>query len=254
MRQIDRYVGAVAAVTTGVLGESLLSLSLVGSLATDDARGPTSDVDMLTVLAEEPPAGWEQRLGEAVLEVPCPWAGIEYVVYDAEVLRTPRLPLPYRLNVNGGPTRARAIRTSGDPAHWFLLDVAIAAEHSVALLGPPASALIGPVPDGEVRAALDASLAWHAEHDARAPNAVLNACRGWAWLHDRRWRAKTPAGRWVLGRAAGGDPTARRHRPLVEQALARRLGADAHPPADLDPAEVARLLADVRRISGLDRR
>jgi hypothetical protein len=79
-------------------------------------------------------------------------------------------------------------------------------------------------------------MAWHAANDAASPNRVLNACRAWAWLEERRWPSKTEAAAWAI--AAGGDAS------LIELALARRRG-DASESLPTDA--VARLTDMVRR-------
>jgi hypothetical protein len=63
---------------------------------------------------------------------------------------------------------------------------------------------------------------------------VLTACRVWRFADEGRHASKAAAAQWALGR----DPTF----GVVSDALRRRHG---DPAARIDPAQVARLLAEV---------
>ena len=197
------------------LGEGLVGVYVVGSIAAGEAVASTSDVDLLVVVDDDVRADW-QSLGErlADLAAGCPLRGLEAVVYRHAVLRRPSHPLDYVLNVNAGPRMDRHIAAAGDPAFWFLLDVAAARHNAVALTGPDPAAVIGPAPPTAVCAALVASLSWHAQAGAATASAVLNACRSWHWAATGRWAGKTAAGRWALSQGAP---------PVVADALEARL-------------------------------
>ena len=129
----------------------------------------------------------------------------------------------FELNLNTG--RAIDDHLTTDPAdeaaHWFVLDLAAAAEVAVALAGPPADGVFGAVPRAVALGALRASLEWHAEHDTVAPNRVLNDCRAWLFVAEDRWSTKAEAAAWAIG--AGGDAE------LIGQALALRAGERTGP-------------------------
>jgi hypothetical protein len=114
-----------------------------------------------------------------------------------------------------------------EPRHWFVLDLAAAADGALAIHGPPPATIFGPVPRPVVLDALRASRAWHSEHDAAAPNRVLNDCRAWLFAAEDRWSTKAEAGAWAI--AAGGDAE------LIGRALALRAGDTV---ATLDPERV----------------
>jgi hypothetical protein len=208
--RLPPYLTDLASATAGGLGRQPLGLYLVGSLAMDDARPGQSDLDVLAIL--DGPLDDRRRWGLAARVVPvglaCPWAGIEYVAYATDAVRVPGYPLRYELNVNAGPRRGLLVSAGGDPAHWFLLDVAMAREHALPLVGPPARDLIGAADRSLVLAALRDALAWHRGRDAASPNAVLNACRTWHYLETGAWASKTAAGAWALALADDRDVVA----------------------------------------------
>lgn len=231
---IGTFLGKLVEATQDSLGENLAAVYLVGSLAMADALPPSSDVDVL-VAVEEPLANGAQFADMIVAHgLTCPWAGIEYVVYRAATLAAPVYPMPYELNVNAGPDLELQVSTGGDPSHWFLLDVAMAQQHAIALVGPPAEDLIAePAADLVATAILDA-LDWHAASVRASPNAVLNACRSWRWLATGRWVSKSDAGRWALDQPGDAE--------VVRAALERRRQGKQ---AGLDERRVARFLSSV---------
>ncbi|HVM21575.1 MAG TPA: aminoglycoside adenylyltransferase domain-containing protein [Egibacteraceae bacterium] len=217
---------------------------LVGSHAMGDAAGDASDVDLLLVTQRRHDTELLLAAGEEVADAAqqAPGRGVEAVLYRAEVLTAPSHPLEYELNINAGPRLHHAVRTGGDPAFWFLLDVAIARQHAISLAGPAVEEVIGAIDDRDVGEALLASLAWHRDQGRPDADAVLNAARAALWLETRRWASKTAAGRWLADRADD------RVRQVVESAVAARAkGRD-----DLiDPdAVIDRLIAAVAGRTG----
>lgn len=235
---LGSYAGRVLDAAERGLGRPLVAAAVVGSVANGDVAGEASDLDLLLVVERAPDAATLRGAGErlADLAADCPLRGLELVVYRRDVLARPRHPLPYLLNVNGGRAITRLVATGGDPSFWFLLDVAAAREHALALTGPPLRDLIAPVPRPAVLRALRESLDWHDRHGGHGPDPVLNACRALHWLERGTWPSKTAAGEWVAQQP--GAPA------IVAAALARRAtGSDA----DLDAPAVGSFLDPVRR-------
>lgn len=234
------FVDAVADDVRAVLGGRLAALYVVGSLASGDATGPASDIDVVVVASERIDGPEADHLAQSVVAgaQDCPWAGLELVVYAREVLRRPRHPLRYELNVNAGGARPTHVSTGGDPPHWFLLDVAMARDHAIPRVGPPAPTVIGQPIRRDVSAAIRESLAWHARHEATSPNAVLNACRSWCFMATGTWESKSAAAAWALD-VAGAPPV------VAAAAAARATGARTALPA----ADVANVLATVDRVA-----
>lgn len=212
-----RFADACLEILDGEMGDALTGVYIVGSVAAGAAVPDVSDLDVLVVVDDEVQANWT-LLGERLADFAqhhCPLRGIEAVVYRAATLLVPAHPLPYVLNVNAGRRMARRVTTSGDPAFWFLLDVAAARSCAVPLSGPAVHTLVGQVPRRDICRAVLESLAWHREHDEAGASAVLNACRSWHWLDTGEWAAKTAAGAWAL---TCGAP------PIVGEALRVRRG------------------------------
>jgi hypothetical protein len=235
---LARFADAAVADVAGGLGHPLAGAWVVGSVAAGDVRGAASDLDLLLAVDDPlPTAGALGAVGSALADLAerdCPLRGVEAVLYPAVWLAAPRAPAPYLLNVNAGPRMDRRVAYAGDPAFWFVLDVAAAPQQSVPLLGPPAHHVIGAVPRADVLAAVDAALAWHEGHAGPTPDTVLGACRSLHWLRTGRWVSKTAAGRWLMERHDA---------PVVRAALASRAaGQDAR----LRPPAVAEFVATVR--------
>jgi hypothetical protein len=238
----EQYLHEIADRLRAALGEDLLAVYLIGSGALGDWVPERSDIDVMAVCAGPLAAAQRDRVVEPLLHraLPCPARGLELVVYNRDAISVPRRGLGFELNLNTGsgiPDHV-SLDPGAGPAHWFLLDVAAARLHGRAILGPEPAALIGAVPDPDLRAALIDSLQWHREHEATSANAVLNACRSWRYAAEGTWSSKLEAGRWALDR--GADAV------LVRDALASHAGA----PAELDSAAVATFLAEVAAALG----
>jgi len=106
------------------------------------------------------------------------------------------------MNLDDGSRMARhlSLDPGEKPGHWFVLDAAIGRELGRALAGPPPRRAFPVLPRSAQLAAVEASLAWHAEHEAEGPNALLNALRGWRYAAEGVWSAKEDAARWAVAR------------------------------------------------------
>lgn len=234
----EAYLDRLVARLRSAIGDRLVAFSLINSAARDDYLSGRSDLDVAVAVQEPLGRAVATRLVDHLRHaaLPCPAPRLELVVYPTAVLAAPGARPAFDLNLNTGPAIADHWSTDPDdePPHWFVLDLAAARDAALPLAGPPVSELVGPMPDTIVLDALRASHAWHAAHDTVAPNRVLNLCRAWRWLEERRWSSKTEAVAWAI--AAGAD------RALVEAALARRRGVSAE---SLPPERVAALASTV---------
>ncbi len=235
-----RYLERLVARSRKALGDRLVGAWLANSGARDDYLPGRSDLDVELAVDRSLDDAALRRLADRLRHrsLPCPAPRLELVVYRIEILGDPGPRPDWELNLNTGPAAADhvGLDPSAEPAHWFVLDLSMARERSIPLLGPPLAELLAPIPDARVVEALRASAGWHAAHDAAAPNRVLNACRAWLWLTEGRWSSKTEAAAWAI--TAGGD------RPLIELALARRRGETVEP---LPVGRIAALTAHVTR-------
>jgi hypothetical protein len=213
-----------------LLGEDLVAAWLAGSGALGGAV-PESDVDLVAVCAGDPPDELRRaiagRLGELALTWPV--RGLEFVLYARAAVATPARAPRFAINLNVGPRMPYrlSLDPADEPAHWFLLDLAILRDHGRALAGPPPGELIGPIPRRWLLEALRDSLAWHQANEPALQQSVLNASRGWRFAEEGVWSSKDDAGAWALARS--DDPA------TVSAALAVRHGDRSRP---LDPARV----------------
>ena len=214
-----------------LLGDDLVAVYLGGSGALGGVAAAQSDVDLVAVCAAAP--GEELRraivAGLGGLAMGWPMRGLEFVLYTRAAVADPAERPRFELNLNVGPRMPYhlSLDPASEPAHWFVLDLAILRDHGRPLAGPPARDLVGPIPRRRLLEALRDSLAWHGAHEPALQQAVLNACRGWRFTEEGVWSSKDDAGAWALDRS--DDPA------TVSAALAVRHGDRSRP---LDPARV----------------
>jgi hypothetical protein len=190
---------------------------LVGSAALGDYVPGVSDLDVVVVAPGplEDPEALAAPLRHA--ELPCPARKLELVVYLAEQAAAPTRELEFELDLNTGPETDRLLTGLGrEPAHWYLIDLAIGREHGVALSGPPPRELIGEPPREDVLSALAAGIRSALDEEPESPSTVLNACRAARYALHGDWTSKAAAGDWAVH--TGSDPR------LAQDALAARAG------------------------------
>ena len=222
-----------------LLGEELMGAWLIGSGALGGAVAEQSDVDLVAVCVHAPSAERIQQLVSALAEETMAWPlrGLEFVLYPRAAVATPSPTPQFALNLNVGPRMPlhRSTEPAAEPAHWFVIDLAILREHGVALFGPPARELVASIPRRWLLDALGDGLAWHAANEPVLHQSVLNAARAWRYAVEGVWSSKDAAGGWALARTA--DPA------LVQTALAVRHGDRTRA---LDPVRVDRFVRGVQ--------
>ena len=195
-----------------VLGDSLLGAYLIGSAALGDWVEKSSDVDVAAVAADKSLTPRRLDAIAALLDqkaLPVTASKLEFVLYTSSSAGSGRP--SFSLNFNTGPL----VATTDDrdpsrvPSFWFVLDIAIARDRAIALLGPPPQQVFAaPLPEA-VRDALAEGLRWQ-RSNPEPGSAVLAACRTWRFLEEGRWHGKTAAGRWAIGRLRDSDSEAAR--------------------------------------------
>jgi hypothetical protein len=178
---------------------------LIGSAALGDYAPGASDLDVVVVAPGpvEDPEAFAGPLRHS--EVPCPARKLELVVYRAEQAAAPSSELEFELDLNTGPADDRLLTDlGGEPAHWYLIDLAIGREHGAALAGPPPRELIGEPPRADVLDALAAGIRWAVETEPDSPNTVLNASRAARFALTGEWSSKAEAGEWAAQTATDG--------------------------------------------------
>jgi predicted nucleotidyltransferase len=186
-------VASIPAELTGYLDELVHRLSAVvdldavylfGSAAQGAYEHGRSDVDVIAVTARPSSRAEKEALAEAAESLPCPARKLELVVYARGAER-------HELNVNTG--ELVHFDADDDPGFWFVIDRAIAEQHSIALLGPPWREVFAPVAREAVLAALEDALAFDGWDDP--DGAKLAAARARAWMETGEWISKAEAAR-----------------------------------------------------------
>jgi hypothetical protein len=238
MSGIATYLSELTARLEARLEDRLVGAWLIGSGALGDFDRLRSDVDVQAVCKTRLARGELERLAAALSHeaLPCPVRGLEFVLYAREDLADRRGPA-FQLNLNTGPRMEHhaGYHPGAEPRFWFVLDVAIAREHAHPLAGLRPQTVLPALPRPLVLSALHDALEWYRAHDGA--QAVLAACRAWAWAIDGRWLSKGDAATWATARLA--DSAA------VAKALARRVDPAAPGPT---PPEAAAVLDSVERL------
>jgi hypothetical protein len=238
------YVRAVAGRLRDALGDRLTGAWLVGSAALGDFDQRRSDLDVQAITDGTPAPRELEALAAGLSHpaLPCPVRGLELVLYPREGLEDPRGPA-FALNLNTGPGMEQhvALDPDEDPRFWFVVDVSIARQHAVPLLGPSAAAVFPEPRPSLVVASLHEALDWYDMNGGSPAQTILAGCRTWAWAADGRWRSKTESARWARERLPDPGP--------VDRALRARDGGgdDVTTPGE---ADVAVVLAQARAALG----
>jgi predicted nucleotidyltransferase len=217
------YTEALVGRVRQELGDDVIGIYLFGSAALQDYRPPRSDLDVAVVAAGPLTDERKERLADRLAHrrFPCPARKLELVVYEQRRLAAGDVSFELDLNTGPGLHEWRTDPATA-PAHWFVLDVAIARDRAPALAGPPAAEVFPEQDRGRILHALRESLHWHLDHaEAEPADKVLNACRAWHFTAEGTWASKTDAGRWAT--AQMDDPT------VVKQALDHREGLGTGP-------------------------
>jgi predicted nucleotidyltransferase len=169
----------------------LHAVYLLGSAAAGDYEHGRSDVDVVAVTTRPLGAPEKRALAERAESLPCPARKLELVVYPLGSDR-------HEVNLNTG--EKVSFDPDADPGFWFVLDRALAEQHSVTLFGPAWHEVFAPVSRAAVLAALDEALEWQRREEPLGRSSLLNACRAWMWLETGEWRSKSEAAEWLRGR------------------------------------------------------
>jgi hypothetical protein len=231
------FAERLADMTAQLLGETLLSMVLHGSLTFDDYAPGQSDIDLLAIvdraLSDSEIESLTHTIAAERAQAPAP-VDVRFVTraVAAAPPETPPMELYIRLRAMASP-EVEARRREPD----LIVELSICRQHGRTLLGAPARELIGEVPAESVLTAGDAQLArWQSLTDD-APCAglmVLTACRIWRFSEERIHSSKSAAGSWALTR----DPSLH----AIRDALRQRIGD----PVPVQPSEIARLVEIVR--------
>jgi hypothetical protein len=186
----------------------VVGVYLVGSLALGDYRPAQSDIDVYVIVVSKLTRSQKREVARNLSHraMACPATRLELVVVTAEEALAPSAPPLWELNFNTGSGEADHLGLDpvSEPSHWFVLDLALASERGVSLLGPPAGSVIVSPPVAQIRAAQRQAIIWYAEH-AMPAEAAIAACRAWHWQEQGGFASKNEALSWARARFESGS-------------------------------------------------
>jgi Domain of unknown function (DUF4111) len=235
---VAEYLSELTLRLEAQLERRLAGAWLIGSSALGDFDRMRSDLDVQAVSTTRLARAELERLVAALSHpaLRCPVRGLEFVLYARGDLSGSHGPA-FQLNLNTGPGMRHHVGydPEAEPRFWFVLDTAIAREHARPLAGLSPSTLLPPPSRSLVLSALRAALGWYRAYDGA--EAVLAACRAWAWATQGRWLSKGDAAAWATSQLSDPAP--------VAKALARRVDPATPGPT---PSEVEEVLEHVERL------
>lgn len=242
-QEVLEYAAVLADRLLSALDGEVCAVYLHGSAVLGGWRASMSDVDVLAVLPHHfRPDSANVLASTAVATVSaCPGTGLEMSAVSRAEAAAPQPPWPFVAHVAAAKRGERRVILGaahpGDPD--LLLHYAACRAAGWPVLGPPAAAMIGPVPQPAVLDALARELAWGLEQGS-APYCLLNACRALLYLHERRLVAKTTGGRWAIDQGIGPSAS-------IADALAAQAGTA--PAGTLTEADVEFVQTTASRLS-----
>ena len=187
-----------------VLGGSLVSVVLHGSLATDDFIPGVSDLDLLIVVDRGLTRSEADALIHTVREADLGTAaGVDVLVVTRRTALSPWNCPALELSVGRWPLHSAdvAVVREDDHAADLWPELSEARAHGRALLGATPRVVIGEVPFAVVR---DNGIGWlrtwleRIDDSENATHMVLTACRIWSFGVTGEHKSKSEAARWAL--------------------------------------------------------
>jgi hypothetical protein len=236
--EIVEFGDRVLEVLAGTLGDDLIGVYFVGSVALGGYVPAESDVDIAAVTESALGTVLKGRVASAIVEVSevCPARGVEFTLYRGDVAGSLPVAADFEVNANGGPRMPTAVHLDpgSEPGFWYVLDRAIAHRAGVVISGPPPSGVFADVPRRTLLDAMYESMAWHRVHEKATLYSVLNACRAWRFADEDVLGSKLDGAAWARTRCL--DPS------VIDAAVAMRQGEEA---AGLEESAVDDLLSEV---------
>jgi streptomycin 3"-adenylyltransferase len=208
---------------TGLLGRDCVGTYLHGSLAMSSFNPASSDVDLLIVNEEPLAPVTRAQLAHTVLAHSNSVVPLELHVLEHGSLYPWEHPAPFEFHY-GEDWRERFAEQleSGGLEYWEALpttDVDLAAhitvvnERGITLSGEPARKVFPQIPEEDYVHSILTDIVWAQERmEVNPVYFILNACRVYAYLCQRRVYSKSEAGLWAR------DMVPREHSTLIQEA------------------------------------
>lgn len=233
--EIADFGGHVSSALMRILGDDLVGVYFVGSVALGGYVPAESDVDMVAVSGPALTHEHKRAVASAIVEVSevCPARGVEFTLYRRDVARSLPRGADFEVNANGGPRMPAAVHldASTERGFWYALDRAIAHRSGVVVSGPPPHSVFVDVPRRALLDAMSDSMEWHRAHERATLYSVLNACRAWRFAEEDVLGSKLEGAAWARTRWPDTE--------VIDAAVALRHGEHAA----LDPAAVDALIS-----------
>ena len=229
---VAAFGAVVADRLASVLGDELVGVWFIGSIALGGYVAGESDIDIIALCAAPLADVTKRAVVDAIDPVldDCPSRGLELTVH--------RPGRGWDVSVNGGPRMGRTAFTAPDdhPGFWWTINLAIGRQCGVPIVGPPAADVFPDTDRAVLIEAMATSMRWHRTNEGATLYSVLNACRAWHFAETGALVSKLAGASWARQRW---------HRPsVIDAAVDLRHGR----PAALDAGEVDELLAHVQHV------
>ena len=227
-------LAADVAVAADRVGGRLVAAYVHGSAALGGWIPGRSDIDILFVAADEADPASASQLEQTIRVAGrhCPGRDLETSVVAASAAREPGPPWRYLVHIvadPGGAIRVARPDAASPGDRDLLMHYAVCRAAGVAVFGPPASEVIGPIARAAILEYLADELDWGLAN-ASESYAVLNACRAEVYLTDGVIVSKLAGGRTALDRGSG--PAG-----VITRAIAQQRGEQPDQPAAADATE-----------------
>jgi hypothetical protein len=233
--EITRFGEHVASVLARTLGDQLVGVYFVGSVALGGYLPGESDVDIAAVSESALSEIRKRSVAAAIVDLSavCPARGVEFTLYRSGVAGSAPEGADFEVNANGGPRMPVAVHLDASTEHsfWYVLDRAIAYRSGLVISGPSPRSVFFDVPRHTLLEAMSESMRWHRVHEKATLYSVLNACRAWRFAEEDVLGSKLEGATWARGRWPDTE--------VIDSAVALRRGEAAA----LDQAAVDVLLA-----------
>jgi hypothetical protein len=175
---LEQYLNALTTRLEGAFGVCLRGVFISGSASVGAYVQGRSDVDVLVAVERADRQSLERAIATCSHEaLPCPATKLELVVYEVDALASPAWPPRWSLNFDTGESTHQVdFDPATQPAHWFVLDLAFAHRHAVALYG---DAEIGDPGAEAVARAFDEMLEWFEANEPEALPVARDRAEHW---------------------------------------------------------------------------
>jgi hypothetical protein len=175
---LEQYLDTLIGALRNAFGDNLAGIFLSGSASVGAYVQGRSDVDVLVAVDGATKEQLERVVSTCAHDVlPCPATKLEMVVYELDELAAPHVPPRWSLNFDTGESTWQVdFDPATQPSHWFVLDLAFAHRHAVALYG---SAVIGDPGHEAVARALDEMVDWFEANEPQAAAVARDRADHW---------------------------------------------------------------------------